>query len=183
MAKRLFAVYLGGRAPKCNTELHDVVFVVGDSVEDTYEALMDKWFGDPLRLHLDSWLELSIVDGHRIVVGEEASVTPKKLFFINLGAYLPGQFTELHANTFVVATSEQEVKSRAKRELLRGAESVHTDDLYDIDDCLEISEVDSYHIGLEPTADSQPFAPTNGYHIIPPPVVSAYAARRNLPVR
>ena len=29
MENKLFAVYLGGRAPKCNTELHDVVFVVG----------------------------------------------------------------------------------------------------------------------------------------------------------
>jgi hypothetical protein len=183
MAKKLFAVYLGGRAPKCNTELHDVVFVVGDSVEATYESLMDKWFGDPLRLHLDSWIALQIVDGHRIVVGQAPSGASKKLYFINLGAYLPGQFTELHANAFVVAASEQEVKNRAKRDLLRGAESVHTDDLYDIDDCLEISEVDSFHIGLEATSESQPFAPNNGYHIIPPPVVSAYAARRNLPVR
>ena len=182
MAKRLFAVYLGGRAPKCNTELHDVVFVVGDSVAATYEALMDKWIGDPQRLHLDSWVELRIVDGHRIVLGKTPADAPRKLYFINLGAYLPGQFTELHANAFVVAASEQEVKNRAKRELLRGAESVHTDDLYDIDDCLEIAEVDSYHIGLEPTSESQPFAPTNGYHVIPPAVVSAYAARRNLPV-
>ncbi len=31
MKPKLFAVYLGGRAPKCNTELHDVVFVVGAS--------------------------------------------------------------------------------------------------------------------------------------------------------
>ena len=36
MSLKLFAVCLGGRAPKCNTELHDVVFVVGARVEDTY---------------------------------------------------------------------------------------------------------------------------------------------------
>jgi hypothetical protein len=50
MNQHLFAVYLGGRAAKCNTELHDVVFVIGSSIEATYERLMDKWFGDPLRM-------------------------------------------------------------------------------------------------------------------------------------
>ena len=36
MTQKLFAVYLGGRAPKANIELHDVVFVVGESIEQTY---------------------------------------------------------------------------------------------------------------------------------------------------
>jgi len=177
---KLFAVYLGGRAPKCNTELHDVVFVVGESVPATYEELMDKWFGDPLRLHVDSWVELRVVDGHEVRLREQPVAGEKKLYFINLGAYLPGQFTEVHANAFVVAGSEQEVKARAKRDLLRGAEAVHTDDLYDIDDCLEISEVDGHHIGLVPTQETQAFAPANGYHIIPPEVVRAYALSRKL---
>jgi hypothetical protein len=181
MSKKLFAVYLGGRAPRCNTELHDVVFVVGDSVEATYDTLMDKWFGDPLRMHLDSWVELRVVDGHRISLSRAPSAPGMKLYFINLGAYLPGQFTELHANAFVVAADEREVKSRAKRDLLRGTESVHTDDLYDIDDCLEIAEVDGHHIHLEATAETQPFAPSNGYHVVPPAVVAQFAARRGIP--
>ena len=175
MGKKLFAVYLGGRAPKCNTELHDVVFVVGSTIEETYPRLMDKWFGDPLRMHLDSWIELQIVDGHRIVLRPTPAALTKKLYFINLGAYLPGQFTELHANTFAVASGEKEVKQRAKGELLQGTQSVHTDDLFDIDDCLEVSEVDGHHIHLEPTSDTQPFAPNNGFHIVPPGIVAAYA--------
>jgi Domain of Unknown Function (DUF1543) len=178
--KKLFAVYLGGRAPKCNTELHDVVFVVGDSIEDTYDRLMDQWFGNPLRVHLDSWLELQIVDGHRISLRAEPSTQPKKLYFINLGAYMPGQFTELHANAFAVAASERDVKTRAKGELLQGTQSVHTDDLFDIDDCLEVTEVDGHHIHLEPTSQSQPFAPNNGYHVIPPSTVAAYAQKRGI---
>jgi hypothetical protein len=180
MGKKLFAVYLGGRAPKCNTELHDVLFVVGDSVEATYDRLMDKWFGDPLRLHLDSWVELRIVDGFRITLVPAPRAGRKKLYFINLGAYLPGQFTELHANAFVVAEGEAEVKARAKRELLRGTQSVHTDDLYDIDDCLEIAEVDGHHLQLEPTEETQAFEPNSGYHIIPAAVVAAYAVSRQL---
>lgn len=179
--KKLLAVYLGGRAPRCNTELHDVVFVVGESVEACYERLMDKWFGDPLRLHIDAWVELGVVDGYRISLQPHPPVGGKKLYFINLGAYLPGQFTELHANAFVVATNEADVKKRAKGELLRGTQSVHTDDLYDIDDCLEIAEVDGQHIHLEPTPENIPLAPHSAYHTIPPPVVEVYAARRTKP--
>ncbi len=178
--KKLFAVYLGGRAPRCNTELHDVVFVVGESIEACYERLMDKWFGNPLKLHIDSWLELRIVDGHRLSLRPEPAAPAKKLYFINLGVYLPGQFTELHANAFVVAASEAEVKQRAKGELLRGAQQVHTDDLYEIDDCLEIVEVDGQHIHLEPTSEHLILEPQNGYHIIPPEIVAAYASRRQL---
>jgi hypothetical protein len=178
--KKLLAVYLGGRAPRCNTELHDVVFVAGESVEACYERLMDKWFGDPTRLHIDSWAELRVIDGHRIVLRPEPPPPGNKLFFINLGAYLPNQFTELHANAFVVAAAEADVKKRAKAELLRGTLSVHTDDLYDIDDCLEISEVDGQHIHLEPTTETAPLEPHSVYHIIPPDVVAAYAARRGI---
>jgi hypothetical protein len=178
--KKLLAVFLGGRAPRCNTELHDVVFVVAESIEAAYEQLMDKWFGDPLRLHIDSWMELRVVDGYRISLQPHPSAQSNKLFFINLGAYAPGQFTELHANAFVVAANEADVKKRAKAELLRGAQSVHTDDLYDIDDCLEIAEVDGQHIHLEPTSERMPFDPQNGYHIIPPEIVAARAERRAL---
>ena len=174
---KLFAIYLGGRAPRCNTELHDVVFVVGESIETSYERLMDKWFGDPLRLHIDSWIELRCVDGYGISLRPSPAASDRKLYFINLGAYLPGQFTELHANAFVVAGSEAEVKQRAKAELLRGAQSVHTDDLFEIDDCLEIAEVDGQHVHLEFTSEKQSFEPQNGYHVLPAEVVAAYQKR------
>jgi hypothetical protein len=177
--KKLLAVYLGGRAPRCNTELHDVVFVAGESIEACYVQLMDKWFGDPLQLHIDSWVELRCVDGFQISLKTQAAVSEDKLFFINLGAYLSGQFTELHANAFVIARSEAEVKKRAKAELLQGAQSVHTDDLFDIDDCLEISEVDGLHIHLESTAEPARLEPNSAYHIIPPEIVAAYAARQS----
>jgi hypothetical protein len=180
MKKKLFAVYLGGRAARCNTELHDVVFVVGENIEATYEQLMDKWFGDPLRMHIDSWMELQVVDGHRISLQTRPAMDAKKLFFVNLGAYQPGQFTELHANALLVAADEQEAKQRAKGSLLKGAQSVHTDDLFDVDDCLEITEVDGQHLHLEPTSDPATLEPQNGYHIIPPAVVSAYAESRKL---
>ena len=114
MIKKLFAVYLGGRAPKANIELHDVVFAVGETIEATYEQLMDKWFGTPKGLHLDSWMELDIVDGYKITLSDWKSTGNLKLYFINLGAYLSGQFMEAHANTFLVAANFQEAKVKGK---------------------------------------------------------------------
>ena len=63
---KLFAVYLGGRADGCNTELHDVVFTCGYKIEDTYLDLLDKWFGNSDRLHIDSWVEINHVDGYKV---------------------------------------------------------------------------------------------------------------------
>jgi hypothetical protein len=191
-APKLFAAYLGGRAPKCNTELHDVVFVVGTSIEDTYERLLELWFGSAEGLHIDSWMEVSVIDKHRVMlyraaVAPKEAISPseavapsnKKLFFVNLGAYADGQFTELHANALVVATSEREVKTRAKSELLLGKVAVHTDDLFDIDDCLEITSVDGYQVVLEPADEDAPLIPNNGYHIIPKPIIDAYIQKQD----
>jgi hypothetical protein len=175
---KLFAVYLGGRAPKCNTELHDVVFAVGTSIEDTYLRLVDLWFGSPERVHIDSWMALSVVDGHRVTLSPDAVAAEQKLYFVNLGAYADGEFTELHANAFFVARSEDEVKKRAKSELLAGKIAVHTDDLFDIDDCLEVTCVDGYHVSLERTSEPSTLVPNNGYHIIPKSVIAQYIETR-----
>ena len=45
MHKKLFAVLLGGRTQGCHLELHDLVFVVGSSLEESYPRLLTKWFG------------------------------------------------------------------------------------------------------------------------------------------
>ena len=84
---KLFAVYLGGRADGCNTELHDVVFTCGNKIEDTYLDLLDKWFGNADRLHIDSWVEINHVDGYRVSLSSKKNISKRKLFFINLGGY------------------------------------------------------------------------------------------------
>ena len=47
---KLFAVYLGGRAKKCNTELHDVVFSYGNKIEDTYNIKLKYKLGTMIEL-------------------------------------------------------------------------------------------------------------------------------------
>ena len=51
----LYLVVLGGRALKANIELHDVRWVVGSKIEDTYDTLRKDWFGSPKGLHIDSY--------------------------------------------------------------------------------------------------------------------------------
>jgi hypothetical protein len=176
---RLFAVCLGGRAERCNTELHDVVFVVGPSVEAAYDQLIGKWFGLPEGLHIDSWVELDVVDGFEVSLAPRPSGEARRLWFVNLGAYRAGEFAEAHANLFVVAGSGGEAKARAKAALLKdGALQVHTDDLYEVDSCIEIGAVNGFHIALSPAANPRPLRVNNGYHVIPAPVIAAYLARR-----
>ena len=48
----LFMVMLGGRHARANTEVHDVVFAVADSLEDSYPQLKHAWFGEQKGLHI-----------------------------------------------------------------------------------------------------------------------------------
>ena len=57
---------LGGRAKKSNIELHDVRWVIGSKIEDTYNVLRNDWFGTLKGLHIDSYKKISFVDGYRI---------------------------------------------------------------------------------------------------------------------
>jgi len=174
---KLFAVYLGGRAPRANTELHDVVFATGARIEDTYPQLLEKWFGNPVGLHLDSWLELDVVDGWRVGLSVTPAPQAVKLFFVNLGAY-DDRFTELHANGFYVAASPEEAKKRALAQYFTsGFELPHKDDLHDIDDCIALESVEGLRVVLTKTGEVSANKPSNGYHIVPKDVIANFIAR------
>ncbi len=164
---KLFSVFLGGRADKCNIELHDVVFTLGEKIEDSYNDLLGKWFGLPDRLHIDSWVELNIVEGYKVSLSKEKNKTNKKLYFVNLGAYEKNRFEELHESRFMVDINKINVKKRAKKQLLIGKEQVHLDDLYDVDDCIEIRKVSGYYINLEKTSKQGKLVFNNGFKPIP----------------
>lgn len=175
---KLYAVVLGGAAAKSNTELHDVVFAVGSTIEDCYFQLLEKWFGLPEKMHIDSYMELDVVDGYEISLQTEKSTDKdKKLFFINLGAYKEGDFMEHHANTFLVGRLATEIKKRAKGKLLNGYDEVHKDDLYEVDDMIAIEELDGYHVHLNPTDRMENLKPKNGYHVLPKSVVKEFLAQ------
>lgn len=179
--KKLFAVYLGGKADGCNIELHDVVFVVGTNIEETYPLIAKKWFGDLKGLHIDSYIQLQNIDGYKIELSQDSPLNEgsKKLFFVNFGAYKPGEFTEHHQCAFYVADSSADALSKARLELCLGLQTIHKDDVvildqvsnpleYDVDDVLEIDEVDSYYISLTPTRISKKAIPVSAYILLNP---------------
>ena len=116
----LYLVVLGGRAEKANIELHDVRWVVGSKIEDTYDTLRKDWFGSPKGLHIDSYKKIQYIDGHKInlinveknKIGKKQLVknnNPKKnLWFVNIGGYNPTSMQEKHEFGLVIASSKLE---------------------------------------------------------------------------
>lgn len=148
----LFAVLMGGRAKGCNTELHDVVFVSGTSIEDTHARLPAKWFGVRTGLHIDAWQVIDVVDGFEVSLVHQPLSQTHKLWFVNVGGYAPDKLLELHANTFVVAETRMSAKMRGRARLKQEMTSgLHVDDVRDVDDCLNLAEVDGLHVVLTPT--------------------------------
>ncbi len=180
----LFAVYLGGRAPGCRTELHDVAFAVGDTIEDCHGQLLDGWFGSPDGLHVDSWVKFGCVDGHWVSLVPQGAAPPPvegapKLFFVNMGGYQPERFMEFHAGYFLVGANKGEVKVRARAMLAAHMQYLpHADDLIDVDDCLELGAVGHYTVTLTPAPGVKESPITNGYFPIPRETIAVWKASR-----
>ncbi len=137
----LFLVVLGGRTDRSLIELHDVRFVAGRSIEDTYPELRRQWFGRRRGLHLDSYMAVHCIDGWRITLELEPPSEKQRLWFVNLGAYQPDSLAELHRFGLVVAPSLQAAKATAKKRWLLDALQQHKDDLSAVDDCLAIEQL------------------------------------------
>jgi hypothetical protein len=168
---KLFAVLLGGRAPGCHIELHDVVFIVGESLEETYPHLVNKWFGKLHRsLHVDAHVELKYIDGYEITISKTLpnDNIEKSLYFTNFGGYQPGFFGEIHHMNFYVAASKSDVVAKAKHALCYGLHQQHCDDNLpldfainetglEIDDIEKLDRIDQYYIHLTPTTHPAQF--------------------------
>ena len=136
--------------------------------------ILRKWFGLSDRLHIDSWVDLNIVEGYKICLSKQKNKSKKKLYFVNLGAYEKNRFEELHESKFMVDVNKINVKTRAKELLLVGKEQVHLDDLYDVDDCIEIKKVSGYYINLERTSKHSNLKFNNGYKPIPKNIITNF---------
>jgi len=160
-APLLFLVVLGGRCEGCHIELHDVRFVVGARIEDTFDQLRQQWFGRRRGLHIDSWLAVRRVDGWRVVLRREPGAGPERLWFVNRGGYDPSQLAEHHAFGLVVASSAPLAKVRARSLPGPGMVQRHTDDLHAVDDCLPITLLEGWHVHLiaDAAAPAQPLVP------------------------
>ncbi len=164
---KLFLVYLGGRTSKSNIELHDVRFVACSKIEESYGILREAWFGDVKGLHIDSYMSVNFIDGFRIELKKKAFKGPENLYFVNMGGYDPQCIAELHEFGLFVATSSEEAKKKAKLKLLSKSVKQHKDDMFDVDDCFVVNEVQEYFVHLYPDNRTQKFEPDwIGYNVI-----------------
>lgn len=151
---KLFAIYIGGEFPGANIEIHDVRFVVADSIEKTHDELRRQWWGIPRSLHIDCWAEVIHADGYNITLRPEPFEGPERLYFVNLGGYEPGEFAECHRNVFVVAENEAKAKYRALKDVRHWVEP-HRDDLYEAEKAFCLDETlgeQQLHVHLTPAA-------------------------------
>jgi len=174
----LFAVCLGGRALRARVELHDVTFSVGRDLEDCHQQLLDAWFGEPDGLHIDAWARLDGVDGHRVELDRQPGSNGLGLYFVNIGGYVPGEFIERHAYGFFVGSGQAEIKRRAKSELLVGMNSVHRDDLFEVDDVIAIGPCRGWHVRLTPDPNAGSPEIVNGYFPLPRKTIEAWKSRK-----
>ena len=157
----LFIVVLGGRSLKSNIEIHDVRWVIGESIEDTFTELRDQWFGKKNGLHMDSYKRIKYVDGYKIVISKsnkDNSIMPKEedesLWFINLGGYNPKKMYEEHEFSLVVAKRAQDAKKKAKQNWESNLKNKHNDDYSSlnnfelVDNVHSIKKINSWDIKL-----------------------------------
>ncbi len=128
----LYLVVLGGRSEKANIELHDVRWVVGSKIQDTYDTLRKDWFGSPKGLHIDSYKKIRYLNGYKINLRNvenskinknkfsNKSNTKKNLWFVNIGGYDPRSMQEKHEFGLVIAANKLEAKNIAKSKWLIG---------------------------------------------------------------
>ena len=147
---KLFLLILGCKPKGRNTEQHDTFFGIGNSLKDLLPQINQFW-PDAGKVHIDSWREITAVDGFSIRVvpkKETAETTENKLFFLNLGGYKPNDLEEYHYKVLTVAGTKTEAIQASKKTAFylhtgfKGAES-HIDDKYgvDVDDVYEIADV------------------------------------------
>ncbi len=150
MEPKLFFLILGCKPAGRNTEQHDSFFGIGDSLKDLLPQIENFWPGAG-KTHIDSWRQVTVVDNHAIKIVPKEAITAtatRKLFFLNLGGYKPGDMEEYHYKLLTVAADKSEAIAKAKATAFfqhtgfAGATS-HIDDKYgvDVDDVYEIEEV------------------------------------------
>ena len=162
----LFLVVLGGRAKKANVELHDVRWVVGSKIEDTFDVLRNDWFGNFEGLHIDSYKKIKHVDGYKINLKNiknkklknknflNGNASKNNLWFVNIGGYDPNSMQEKHEFGLVVASSKLEAKNKAKSKWLMGCKKKHKDDIASLkkligcDNCKLIKNIGNWEIEL-----------------------------------
>ncbi len=121
----LFMIKIGGRPKGRLIEQHDMFFGIGERIGDFIDAINIHWPEVKNKWHLDAYRQVTSVDSHRIEwqpstaqkedINDNDSSHALKLFFINLGGYLAGEFEEYHHKLLIVAPTQADAMRQAKQ--------------------------------------------------------------------
>lgn len=156
-----FGIMLGGSHPSANIEIHDLVFVLADNKQEAFSKAQLKWFGDPRKVHCDAYINLKSVDNHIF------SPTPNnnnfKLFAINIGGYLSGQFGEFHNYHFIIAASSKEAIDKARSLTNQSFTTPHVDNKLFVDNLIKVNEIESKTLYWQPSLKTTITETESGY--------------------
>ena len=148
-ALRLFVVMLGGRHARANTEVHDVVLAVAPGIEQSHAQLRQQWFGETSGLHIDSWMTVDGVEQWQVRLSADApAADAPRLYFVNLGGYVAGEFGEAHRYLLVVADDTADAKRKALRQAGAAWIKPHRDALFEVDSCLPVGPIGGLYVHL-----------------------------------
>ena len=155
-------VLLGCKPDGRFTEQHDTFFGIAESLVQLVPQMKAFWPG--VKLHIDSWREVTAVDDFRItIVPKSAAVeNQQQLFFFNLGGYKANDFEEYHYKVLAVAENLSDATKKAKTTSFykhvryKGSNShidekygIDVDDAFKIDDILNLAFRERYEIKIE----------------------------------
>lgn len=152
--QKLYMVKIGATPKGRLIEQHDVFFGVAEDVKALIPAIDKHWQEVAGQWHFDAYRPVTVVDNHKIDWVEDNDVQNEddlKLYFINLGGYLPNHFEEYHHKLLVVAKTQPEAIKRAKQSdfykqyscLEEGSKAVATSH---IDDKMQVDVDDIYDV-------------------------------------
>jgi hypothetical protein len=147
-------ISLGGKVQGCNLEVHDVQFVAANDVDETLELLRNNWYGNPEKLHLDSYKVINGADGYALELTLEKPKDKKQLYFVHLGGYKTESTQEIHEIGLFVGETEQEVKENALRSVTASNIQNHVDHMVAVETCLKSTDGEKYYINLRESQDT-----------------------------
>lgn len=149
----LYMISLGGKVKGCNLEVHDVQFVAANQIDETVEILKEKWYGDPEKLHMDSYKLIHGVEGHTVLLTQQKPDSGKQLYFVHLGGYKKASTQELHEVSLLIGDSEQEVKEKALREFHMADIENHVDSIILVEACIHSTDGKTYYVEISESSE------------------------------
>lgn len=164
---KLYYLVLGATVPGKFTEQHDVIFAAAERLIDLIPRISSHW--NATEVHLDAWREVTSVDGYEILLTDKGKSVKngQNLYFINLGGYKQGTFSEHHMQQLIVAPDISDASLKAKTHAFCPEHTIatksrcHVDNKFGIDlagevdlgEMLSDSDLERFSVSIIPNPD------------------------------